>query len=154
APAGPTTQAQSPSKGAAPSSSGGLVFGGPAGGTFAVPANIQQGPPDVNTVPTAVPAPKSSKEERTKALVGLIADRQNARHSEQPARPWPVAVRPLSDQPAPKASEAAVAALATPAPDRPADADAPPSEAPPAAASPPGPRSVATLVGPRRRASA
>ena len=42
------------------------------------------------------PTPPSTKDERGKAIEGLIADRENARHSDQAGcRPLPVAVRPL-----------------------------------------------------------
>src|SRR5262245_23490935 len=68
---------------------------------FPVPATAQQSAPDVNTVPTATPTPRSTAEEREKAIAGLVADRENARHSDQGARTVPVAVRPLSDTPPP-----------------------------------------------------
>ena len=102
---------------------------------FPVPANVAKGSPDVNSVPTEVPTPPDTKEQRADVLAGLVADRQNARHSDQPARTLPVAVRPLSDTPPaqtaelttppkPEAARAAVVArLETPPPTRPAEAD-------------------------------
>jgi hypothetical protein len=125
------------------------------------------GAPDVNTVPTAAPAPKSSTQERDRAIAGLVADRENARHAEQGARALPVAVRPLADAPPtppadlatpPKpaaAKPAAVERLAVPAPGRPAEAQAAAPEgsqpAPaPAPVQAPGPSRAAALTGPRQ----
>ncbi|MHB1205385.1 MAG: OmpA family protein, partial [Rhodospirillaceae bacterium] len=105
---------------------------------------------------TTTPTPPSTKDERAQVMAGLVADRANARYSEQPARTMPVAVRPLSDlPPPPAASTAAVARLDAAPPARPADAgSATATPAPPAAeaAGPagPSPRSTAALVGPRR----
>lgn len=80
---------------AAPPASG-LVFGGDAESRsrFSAPSSGDQGAPDLNSVPTSVPTP-SPQAERDQALEGLIADRANARHSNQRARSIPVAVRPL-----------------------------------------------------------
>lgn len=114
---------------------------------FPVPATAQQSPPDVNTVPTTTPAPRSTAEEREKAIQGLVADRENARHADQGARTMPVVVRPLSDTPPPVQANAAppvppavpaaaVARLSEPPPSRPAEAAAPS-------------QSAATAVGPR-----
>jgi outer membrane protein OmpA-like peptidoglycan-associated protein len=125
---------------------------------FPVPAAAQRGTPDINTVPTTAPAPRSSADERAKTVEGLVADRENARHADQGARTMPVAVRPLSDappspQPAtpPKpeaARAAAVERLAVPPPSRPADA----AEAAPPAPPPPAPAAVAGpgVAGPRQ----
>src|SRR4051812_24207591 len=69
---------------------------------FPVPATAQnKNPPDVNSVPRAAPTPKSTADERKKAVEGLVADRANAQHSDQAARSQPVVVRPLSDAPPP-----------------------------------------------------
>ena len=102
---------------------------------FPVTQTAQQSPPDVNTVPTTKPAPKSTADEREKAVEGLVADRENARHADQGARTMPVAVRPLSDvlppvvaatPPKPDAvPAAAVARLSEAPPSRPAEASAP-----------------------------
>ena len=111
------------------------------------PAGAAQGAPGVNPVPTATPAPQSTKDGRSQIMAGLVADRANARYSDQPARTMPVAVRPLSDAP-PAVSAAAVAKLDDAPPARPAEAAAP---APPRAdAIGPASRSVAAMVGPRR----
>ncbi len=79
----------------APSESG-FVFGGDAEirPRFSAPSPGGQGAPDLNSVPTISPTP-SPREERERALAGLIADRANARHTAQGARTMPVAVRPL-----------------------------------------------------------
>jgi len=103
---------------------------------FPVPASASTSPPDVNTVPTTTPTPRSTADEREKAIEGLVADRDNARHSEQGARTMPVAVRPLSDTPPPPPQAsmppkpdavpaAAVARLSEPPPSRPAEAATP-----------------------------
>ena len=102
---------------------------------FPVPQTAQQSPPDINTVPSTAPTPRSTADERQKATEGLVADRDNARHSDQGARSMPVAVRPLSDTPPPAAQAtppipaavpaAAVARLSDPAPTRPAEASGP-----------------------------
>jgi hypothetical protein len=124
---------------------------------FPVPASSAQGTPDINSVPTETPTPPSTKDERSKVMAGLVADRANARYSEQPARTMPVAVRPLSDAPPPpvSASTAAVERLDATPPARPEDAGSETATPrPPAAeaAGPAGPgaRSTAALVGPRR----
>ncbi len=90
---------------------------------FPTPANTAQGAPDINSVPADSPTPPSTGGERSQVMAGLVADRANARYSDQPARTMPVAVRPLSDAPPPPApSEAAVAKLDDAPPARPADA--------------------------------
>ena len=114
---------------------------------FPVPASTAAGTPDVNSVPTTTPTPPTTRDERALAMAGLVADRANARYSEQPARTMPVAVRPLSDLP-PAASAAAVARIEEPAPARPAEAAIP--TPPPAEVAGPGVRSAAAMVGPRR----
>ncbi|MEQ9447537.1 MAG: hypothetical protein RLN70_01365, partial [Rhodospirillaceae bacterium] len=73
---------------------GAAAEGPPAQPRFSEPASTGQGPPDVNSVPTQTPVP-SPQAERDLALQGLIADRANARHTNQGARTMPVAVRPL-----------------------------------------------------------
>jgi hypothetical protein len=123
---------------------------------FPVPATTAQGSPDINSVPTQTPTAPSTPDERSKVMAGLVADRTNARYSDQPARTMPVAVRPLSDAPPPPVviSAAAVERLDATPPARPADAGsatgtpAPPTDA--VGPSGPSPRSVAALVGPRR----
>ncbi len=134
----PTQTAQAPA-------SGELVFGG----RFAPPPRSGAGTPDLNTVPTQVPAPKSTQEQRDKALEGLIADRTNARYTDQGGRTIPVAVRPLVDTPATAAE--ALARLETPPPPRPPEAGGP--AGPGAAAQEPGPvpaaETVPSDIGPR-----
>ncbi len=138
-----------------------LVFGAqPGQPRFGAPS-AGQSPPDVNTVPAVAPEPRSTKEERTKAIEGLIADRANARHSDQAARTMPVEVRPLSDvlPPAPQADlappaqpraapAASVQRLETPAPARPAEAGDDAAAAPVPLPVPPPPRTAA-VSGPR-----
>lgn len=126
-----------------------LVFGGagpsgtgPAGAggaRFVQPAAGAKGAPDLNTVPTATPSPRSSKEARDKVIAGLVADRTNARYSDQTGRTQPVAVRPLVDTPEAARTDI-VAKIDAPAPPRPAEA---PALAAPAAAA------VDSDVGPR-----
>lgn len=114
-------------------SSGGLVFGGasPVGGSkFVQPANPAKSSPDLNTVPTKTPVPRSTKEERDAVITGLVADRVNARYSDQTGRTQPVAVRPLVDTPEALRNDA-VARIDAPPPARPAEAITPaPSLAP------------------------
>ncbi len=113
-------------------SSGGLVFGGasPVGGRFVQPANPAKGSPDLNTVPTTAPVPRSTKAERDAVITGLVADRVNARYSDQTGRTQPVVVRPLVDTPEALRNDA-VARLDAPPPPRPAEAITPePSLAP------------------------
>jgi hypothetical protein len=121
---------------------------------FPVPVSAAKSAPDLNSVPTETPTPPSTKDERSQVMAGLVADRANARHSDQPARTMPVAVRPLSDAPPPPpaASTTAVARLDETPPARPADAGSDTATPAPPAVGPSGPssRSVATLVGPRR----
>jgi hypothetical protein len=127
----------------APSSSG-LVLGGlQPGGKFKSQGNFAAAPgtPDINTVPTEVPAPPSSKEERAKAIEGLIADRTNARYTDQGGRSQPVAVRPFVDTPEPARTDA-VARLDAPAPERPAEPAIPEAALPP-------PNVIQADVGPR-----
>lgn len=117
---------------------------------FPEPAATAQGTPDINSVPTETPTPPSTANERAQILAGLVADRANARYSDQPARTMPVAVRPLSDAPPPPTA-AAVAKLDDAPPARPAEAAAPAQPAADAIGpSGPAPRSVAAMVGPRR----
>ena len=79
---------------------GSLFSGPPQGGPrFAAPAAAAKVTPDLNSVPTVAPTPRSSQAERDKAMDGLTADRTNARYSEQGGRTMPVAVRPLIDSP-------------------------------------------------------
>ncbi len=103
-------------------SSGGLVLGS-AGPKFASPTDVPKSSPDLNTVPTTVPKPLSTKDEREKVIEGLIADRTNARYTDQTGRTQPVAVRPLVDTPVTGATDL-VARIDTPAPARPPEADA------------------------------
>lgn len=117
---------------------------------FPEPTNSAQGTPDINSVPTETPTPPSTKDERSQIMAGLVADRANARYSDQPARTMPVAVRPLSDAP-PAVSTTAVAKLDDAPPARPAEAANPaPPQADAIGPSGPAPRSVAAMVGPRR----
>jgi hypothetical protein len=116
--------APAPAEATTTADSSGFVFGGggiPGGGNsrFAAPAAAAKGTPDLNTVPTEVPQPRSTKEDRDLALAGLVADRVNARYSEQTGRTQPVAVRPLIDSPEAARTDAE-ARLDTPAPERPA----------------------------------
>lgn len=116
---------------------------------FPPPANSAQGTPDINSVPTETPTPPSTPSARAQVLAGLVADRANARYSDQPARTMPVAVRPLSDAPPPPAASAeAVAKLDDAPPARPAEAARPQADV--IGPSGPAPRSVAAMVGPRR----
>ena len=106
---------------------------------FPITQTAQKSPPDVNTVPMTKPEPKSTADEREKAIEGLVADRENARHADQGARTMPVAVRPLSDTPPPAQAAtppkpdavpaAAVARLSEAPPSRPAEASTPPQTA-------------------------
>lgn len=105
---------------------------------FVIPSAANQSPPDVNSVPTSAPTPKSTADERDAARKGLIADLANARHSEQGGRTQPVVVRPYiavaADQPAPPTAqetapdEAITNRLDTPPPPRPAEADGAPAK--------------------------
>ena len=126
-----------------------LVFGGaaPGGARFSAPAATAKGTPDLNTVPTKAPTPPSTKEERAKAIEGLIADRTNARYSDQGGRTQPVAVRPLVDTPEAVRSDA-VARLNAPAPERPAEDQLTALPLPSVVSSDVGPRSPG--VAPRR----
>ena len=92
--------------------------GGPR---FAAPATAAKGTPDLNSVPTEAPAPRSSQAERDNAIAGLVADRTNARYSEQGGRTMPVAVRPLIDSP--EAAKADAVARIDQPPPRPEAAD-------------------------------
>ncbi len=95
APAQQTASAQ-------PASSGGFVSGGALGAMSsaqAPPAPSSQSAPDINTVPTKVPAPTTTKEAREETTKGLVADRINARYTDQSGRTQPVVVRPLVDTP-------------------------------------------------------
>lgn len=108
---------------------------------FDVPADATAGgPPDLNSVPTAAPTPRSTPSERRDALEGLVADRANAQHLPQGARTQPVVVRPLQET----ASDAAPPeqAEAPPEPDT-SRLDAPPPARPAEAAPIPG-----TVPGP------
>lgn len=98
----------------------GTLMGAPAAGgpRFTAPANAAKGTPDLNSVPTEAPAARSSQTERDLARAGLIADRTNARYSEQGGRTMPVAVRPLIDNPEAARADA-VARVDQPAPPRP-----------------------------------
>ena len=106
---------------------GGFVIGGKQSGKFKAPTETAASTPDINTVPTTAPTP-SSKEDRSKLVTGLVADRNNARYADQGGRTLPVAVRPLTDTPA--AQDSAVARLDNPAPERPAEAALPPLDLP------------------------
>jgi len=126
---GETEKAEAPASTApaAPAEeSGGLVFGGinPGGpatnSRFASPANVAKGSPDLNTVPTEAPKPRSTAEERDKAMSGLVADRVNARYTDQAGRTQPVAVRPYVDTPEAARADA-VGRIDAPAPARPAE---------------------------------
>ncbi len=121
----------------------GLVFGGAApgggalgGAAFRPLAAAAKGTPDLNSVPTQAPVPSSTQAERDKIITGLIADRTNARYSEQGGRTQPVAVRPLVDTPLiakpAVALPAAVARVNAPPPPRPAEAAAAPAAVIPA----------------------
>lgn len=129
----------------APAENGGLVLGGlQPGGKFKSQGSFApaKGTPDINTVPTQIPAPPSSKEQRAKAIEGLIADRTNARYSDQGGRSQPVAVRPFVDTPeAPRTD--AVARLDAAAPQRPAEPAVPEAE------QLPPPNLIQADVGPR-----
>lgn len=111
------------------SSTANSPFGRPSP-RFIVPSAAGQSPPNVNTVPTAAPEPRSTAEERDDAREGLVADLANARHSNQGGRSLPVTVRPYVP-PAASESEseppvaAAAARLDEPAPIRPPEAEAP-----------------------------
>jgi hypothetical protein len=152
-----TESAQAPSASSdSGASGGGFAYGGavPGGGAprFTQPAPAGRGAPDLNSVPSNVPEPRSTREEREEAIAGLIADRTNARYTDQGGRTMPVAVRPLVDAPQPEASNA-VARLDAPAPERPTEAEAAPP-IPPAdiVESDVGPRSFG--AGPRRSGGA
>jgi hypothetical protein len=145
-----TAEAPPPATGEATTTadSSGFVFGGggipgaaPGASRFGAQAPAAAGAPDLNPVPTEVPEPRSTKEERDRALSGLVADRVNARYSDQAGRTQPVAVRPLVDTPEAARTDA-VARLDAPAPERPPEAATP---------EPPLPEStpVSADVGPR-----
>jgi hypothetical protein len=123
--AGAESTAPAPEQQTAAAPEGGLVFGGAGPGAKFAPPKTARGTPDLNTVPTQAPTPPSTKEERTKTLEGLIADRANARYSDQGGRTLPVAVRPLSESPDAARTDVA-ARIDAPAPARPAEADAQP----------------------------
>jgi len=55
------------------------------------------GAPDLASVPNTAPTPPSSKQEREKVVEGLIADREQARYTDQESRIAPINVRPLSE---------------------------------------------------------
>jgi len=115
-----------------------LVAGGALGGgsaRFQGALSSEKGTPDINSVPTEAPVPQTSNEERDKTIAGLIADRSNARYSEQGGRTQPVAVRPFVDTPEAQRTDA-VARLDTPAPERPAEPSAEQPMVPPPAAKP------------------
>jgi len=133
APADAAASAPAAEPAPAPASS---AFGAPAP-RFTVPTAAGQSPPNVNTVPTTAPTPRSTEEERDEARKGLIADLANARHSEQGGRTQPVVVRPYVEtastpsaapaaEPAP--SEALTDRLDTPPPPRPAEAGGAPAK--------------------------
>jgi hypothetical protein len=141
-----TAEAPAPTQSADAPAPGGFVFGGaiPGGSRFSAPPPGGTGAPDLNTVPTQTPAPRSSQAERDTALEGLIADRTNARYSDQGGRTMPVAVRPLADTPA--SATDAVARLDAPPPPRPPEAAGPPA----AEATPVPPTDVVSSdIGPR-----
>ncbi len=127
-----TAEASAPASQTAPETttaadSSGFVFGGsvPGGAApgisrFAPPANVATGSPDLKTVPTEAPKPRSTKEERDQALAGLVADRVNARYNDQTGRTQPVAVRPFVDTPEATRTDA-VARIDAPAPERPTE---------------------------------
>ena len=120
----------------------GNVLRAPAGaGRFRAPTDTGAGTPDLNSVPTQAPVPKSSQSERDQALAGLVADRTNARYSDQGGRTMPVSVRPLIDTPESIKADA-VARLEAAAPPRPAPVE--PAFAPttPPVVSDVGPRSA------------
>jgi len=103
---------------------------------FVVPSAASQNPPNVNTVPTTAPAPRSSDEERDAARKGLIADIANARHNDVGGRTLPVVVRPYVEAAggqslAPLAEttpEPDTSRLDAPPPPRPAEADGAPAK--------------------------
>jgi hypothetical protein len=109
----------------------GLVAGGAQpGGKFKSSGSFTaKGTPDLNTVPTTAPTPPSSKEARAQAIEGLIADRANARYTDQGGRTQPVAVRPLVDTPE-TARPDALARLDAPPPERPVEPALEPLPAP------------------------
>jgi len=128
---------------------GGTLGAGPSNSRFASPT-AASGTPDLNSVPREAPAPRSTQEERDDAVAGLIADRNNARYSDQGGRTMPVAVRPLVDTPA--TATDAVARLDAPPPQRPSEAEqeaaAVPLPTAPVVESDVGPRSPG--IAPRR----
>lgn len=118
--------AEAPADTASASTSGGLVAGGALGGAtdpnakfisptqaqtqpkFSAPKPSGKGAPNLASVPSKAPTPPSSRQDRDKVTEGLIADRDNARYTDQGGRSNPVVVRPLSEaQAAPDVEPAA-----------------------------------------------
>src|SRR5262245_28954851 len=105
-PPDPEPSAQQASAPNEPAQGGFMPGGKQTSSKFKTPTDVAKGTPDINTVPTTAPK-ASSKEERAKALAGLVADCNNAHYADQGGRTQPVAVRPLVDTPA--GAESAVA---------------------------------------------
>ncbi len=141
----------------------GFVFGGNAETRprFSAAQDTGEGAPDINSVPSTAPTP-SPQAERDEALAGLIADRANARHTNQGARTMPVAVRPLEpgagrtepENSAPPAPDAAavdpVTRLSEVPPPRPAEAGGTAVPEPPSAET----ANVAVIPAPPARPAA
>ncbi len=107
--------AEKPADKASATTGGGLVAGGALSSApdlnakFITPSQAQNQPkftvpkpsgksaPDLASVPTKAPKAPSSKQERDKVSEGLIADRDNARYTDQGGRSNPVVVRPLTE---------------------------------------------------------
>jgi hypothetical protein len=130
----------------APAASSTPLFGGAPSPRFIVPSAANESMPDINSVPTQAPTPKSTAAERAEARRGLIADQSNVSHSDQGGRVLPVTVRPYVASAAPAEVPEAPAALPeetaerldAPAPARPAEATGPTMGPAPAAKIPAG----------------
>ncbi|MSO99097.1 MAG: hypothetical protein EXR11_12915 [Rhodospirillaceae bacterium] len=92
----PPDTATADSSAPAPATTGvtGIFTSGTSTGAFASTSNL---PPSLSSVPTTVPTPPSSAEQRAQAVEGLIADRAKADYTEQGGRREPVTVRPLNE---------------------------------------------------------
>lgn len=100
-----------------PAEASGFVFGGDSETRprFSVTDEAGQAAPNLNTVPSTAPN-VSPQSERDRALSGLIADRANARHSNQSPRSMPVAVRPLETRAGQSESEVLAPSVSNVAP--------------------------------------
>lgn len=64
---------------------------------FKAPKPTGKGAPSLASVPDKAPAPPSTRQDREKAMQGLIADRDRARYTDAGWRTQPVVVRPLTE---------------------------------------------------------